>query len=78
MWVLPIISILAGFFSLTELGRPDANSLWAVAVALFFMLAGMPIRLRPTHTSYRTYAIYPVVSHKAKCHISGVGGWSAE
>ena len=40
MWVLPIISILAGFFSLTELGRPDANSLWAVAVALFFMLAG--------------------------------------
>jgi hypothetical protein len=38
----------------------------------------MPIRLRPTHTSLGIYAIYPVVSHRAKCHISGVGGWSAE
>jgi hypothetical protein len=38
----------------------------------------MLIRLRPAHTSCRTYAIYPVVSHNVLCHINGVGGWSAE
>ncbi len=30
----------------------------------------MPIRLRPTHTSY---AIYPVAAHNAPCHIEGTG-----
>jgi len=30
----------------------------------------MPIRLRPTHTSY---AIYPVSTHNAPCHIEGTG-----
>jgi hypothetical protein len=33
----------------------------------------MLIRLRPTHTSCRTYAIYPVVSHNVPCHIKGTG-----
>jgi len=33
----------------------------------------MLIRLRPTHTSRRTYAIYPVVSHNGLCHIRGIG-----
>jgi len=33
----------------------------------------MLIRLRPTHTSRRTYAIYPVVSHNVSCHIEGIG-----
>jgi len=33
----------------------------------------MLIRLRPTHTSRRTYAIYPVVSHNGLCHINGIG-----
>lgn len=33
----------------------------------------MPIRLRPTHTSCCTYAIYPVVSHSVPCHIRGIG-----
>jgi hypothetical protein len=37
------------------------------------MVRSMPIRLRPTHTSYRTYAIYPVVSHSIPRYIKGVG-----
>lgn len=36
----------------------------------------MLIRLRPTHTSRRTYAIYPVVSHNVPCHIEDMGRWS--
>ena len=37
------------------------------------MVYCMPIRLRPTHTSCRTYATYPVVSHNVPCHIEGIG-----
>lgn len=37
------------------------------------MVESMPIRLRPTHTSCCTYAIYPVVTHNVPCHIGGVG-----
>jgi hypothetical protein len=37
----------------------------------------MPIRLRPTHTSCRPYAIYPVVSHKLPCHIERIGRMAA-
>lgn len=42
----------------------------------FFMKQIMLIRLRPTHTSRSTHAIYPVVSHNVPCHIEGIGRWS--
>ena len=37
------------------------------------MFPFMLIRLRPTHTSHCTYAVYPVYSHRNRAHKKGVG-----
>lgn len=49
------------------------DEVWAICQALASMIIILLIRLLPTHTSCRTHAIYPVVSHKVPCHIEDIG-----